>query len=315
MNRIRLLQEVTLTENTLLGLDIEGALIEAMSYDAVTQVIIAEQRKIIRYAAHLGVINQRQLNEGLFADVAIGLGSMLPLGIGNIVGAAGVVWYIKEMFKHSVGSFQFFMNLIMALLSSVAAADPTGLGATGWIANAAKLLTPFIKLGNNVKTLATAVKDTQAAQAIIKSIKIPGTEGIFRYIGSPNVANTIESLLKGLTSRAASFIELIKSPAAAQAIGRIPGASGLWTRFVGIAERYGMQAVEVITSRVKSLVDLGKTAFQEGVEAGVEAGTGTAVGGAATQQINQAAAAQLGKQTAVRGARGDLPVQQPAATA
>ena len=315
MNRIRLLQEVALTENTLLGLDVEGALIEAMSYDAVTQVIIAEQRKIIRYAAHLGVINQRQLNEGLFADVAIGLGSMLPLGIGNVVGAAGVVWYIKEMFKHSVGSFQFFMNLIMALLSSVAAADPTGLGAAGWVSNAPKLLVPFIKLGNSVKTLATTVKDTQAAQAIIKSIKIPGAEGIFRYIGSPNVASTIESLLAGLTSKAASFIELIKSPAAAQAIGRIPGASGLWTRFVGIAERYGMQAVEFITSRVKSLVDLGKTAFQEGVEAGVEAGTGTAVGGTATQQINQAAAAQLGKQTAVRGARGDLPVQQPAATA
>jgi hypothetical protein len=315
MNRIRLLQEVKLAENQLLGMEIEGALLEAMNVDVVTSVILAEQRKIIKYAAQLGVINQRQLNEGLFADVAIGLGSMLPFGAGNVVGAVGVVWYIKEMFKHAAGSFQFFMNLIMALLSSVAAADPTGLGAAGWVSNAPKLLVPFIKLGNSVKSLATTIKDTQAAQAIIKSIKIPGAEGIFRYIGSPNVASTIESLLAGLTSKAASFIELVKSPAAAKAIGRIPGASGLWTRFVSIAERYGMQAVEFITSRVKSLVDLGKKAFQEGVEAGVEAGTGTAVGGAATQQVNQAAATQIGKQATIRGARGDLPVQQPAATA
>jgi hypothetical protein len=315
MNRIRLLQEVKLAENQLLGMEIEGALLEAMNVDVVTSVILAEQRKIVKYAAELGVINQKQMNEGLFADVAIGLGSMLPFGAGNIVGAAGVVWYIKEMFKHSVGSFQFFMNLIMALLSSVAAADPTGLGGTGWISNAAKLLTPFIKLGNKVKSLATTIKDAQAAQAIIKSIKVPGAEGIFRYIGSPNVATTIESLLNGLTSKAASFIQLIKSPTAAQAIGRIPGASGLWTRFVDIAGRYGMQAVELVTSRVGSLVNLGRKAFQEGVEAGVEAATGTAVGGVATQQVNQAAAAQIGKQVALRGARGDLPAQQVAATA
>jgi len=308
MNRIRMLQEVALAESALVGLDIESALMEAMNFDVVAQLIIAEQRKIVRYAAHLGAIDQRQLNEGLFADIAIGLGSMLPLGAGNIVGAAGVVWYIKEMFKHSMGSFQFFMNLIMALLSSVAAADPTGLGATGWIANAAKLLTPFIRLGQTVKSAGAAIRGTQAAQTFIKSIKIPGAEGIFRFIGSPRVASGIESLTSNLTSKAASFIELVKSPSAAQAIGRIPGASSLWTRFVQIVERYGAQAIETVTSKVKSLVDLGKVAFGEAVETGA----GQVVQGAATQQVNQAAAAQIGKQAVTRGARGDLPVQQAA---
>jgi len=313
--RSSLLTEIRGVESQLNGMLAEGALIEMMSNDLIAEMIIAEQRKIIKYAVSIGVIDQRRLDEGLFADIAIGLGSMLPLGAGNVVGAVGVVWYIKEMFKQSVGSFAFFMNLIMALLSSVAAADPTGLGAAGWAANAPKMLLPFIKLGQTVTKIGTQLKNTQAAQAFIKSIKIPGAEAIFQFIGKPNVASGIESLIAGLTSKAQSFIQLIKSPTAAKAIGKIPGASGLWTRFVGIAERYGIQAIEFVTTKVKALVDLAKAAFGESVETLATTGSLSApVQGAATQQINQAAATQLGKQVAVRGARGALPAQQPVAT-
>ena len=304
--RSSLLREIRSVEGQLHGMAAEGVLIEMMSNDIITEMIIAEQRKIIKYAISIGAIDKRRLDEGLFADIAIGLGSMLPLGAGNVVGALGVVWYIKEMFKQSVGSFAFFMNLIMALLSSVAAADPSGLGAAGWLSNAPKLLLPFIKLGQAVKSLGTALKGTQAAQTFIKSIKIPGAESIFQFIGKPNVASGIESLVTNLTSGAQSMINLIKSPQAAQAIGKIPGAGGLWTRFVGIAERYGMQAIEFVTTKVKALVDLAKTAYGTAAQgaAGVEAQQAAqATLAAGSQQVAQAAAGAAAKSAVKAGAR------------
>jgi hypothetical protein len=304
--RSSLLTEIRGVESQLNGMLVEGALIEMMSNDLIAEMIIAEQRKIIKYAISVGAIDKRRLDEGLFADIAIGLGSMLPLGAGNVVGALGVVWYIKEMFKQSVGSFAFFMNLIMALLSSVAAADPSGLGAAGWLSNAPKMLLPFIKLGQAVKSAGAALKGTQAAQTFIKSIKVPGAQSLFQFIGKPNVASGIESLVANLTSGAQSMINLIKSPQAAQAIGKIPGASGLWTRFVGIAERYGMQAIEFVTTKVKALVDLAKTAYGTAAQgaAGVEAQQAAqATIAAGSQQVAQAAAGTATKAAVKVGAR------------
>ena len=304
--RSSLLTEIRGVESQLNSMLAEGALIEMMSNDLIAEMIIAEQRKIIKYAVSIGAIDQRRLDEGLFADIAIGLGSMLPLGAGTVVGAVGVVWYIKEMFKQSVGSFAFFMNLIMALLSSVAAADPSGLGAAGWVSNAPKLLLPFIKLGQTVRNAGTALKSTPAAQAFIKSIKIPGTQSLFQFIGKPNVASGIESLVSNLTSGARTFIDLIKSPKAAQAIGKIPGASGLWTRFVGIAERYGIQAIEFVTTKVKALVDLAKAAYGTVAQgaAGVEAQqTAQATIAAGSQKVAQAAASKAATATVKAGAR------------
>lgn len=304
--RSSLLREIRGVEGQLNGMLAESALIEMMSNDIIAEMIIAEQRKIIRYAVSIGAIDKRRLDEGLFADIAIGLGSMLPLGAGNVVGALGVVWYIKEMFKQSVGSFAFFMNLIMALLSSVAAADPSGLGAAGWLSNAPKMLLPFIKLGQTVRNAGTALKSTPAAQAFINSIKVPGAQSIFQFIGKPNVASGIESLVANLTGGAQTMINLIKSPSAAQAIGKIPGASGLWTRFVGIAERYGMQAIEFVTTKVKALVDLAKTAYGTAAQgaAGVEAQQAAqATIAAGSQKIAQAAAGKAAKTAVKAGAR------------
>ena len=299
--RSSLLTEIRGVESQLNGMLAEGALIEMMSSDLIAEMIIAEQRKIIKYAVSIGVIDQRRLDEGLFADIAIGLGSMLPLGAGNVVGAVGVVWYIKEMFKQSVGSFAFFMNLIMALLSSVAAADPTGLGAAGWAANAPKMLLPFIKLGQTVTKIGTQLKNTQAAQAFINSLKIPGAQSIFQFIGKPNVATGIEALIANLTGKAQTMINLIKSPKTAEVIGKIPGAKNLWGRFVQIAEQYGMKAIQFVTEKVKALVDLGKAAYgTAGAEAQQVAQTAVAAG---SQQVAQTAAATAAKSAVKGGAR------------
>lgn len=294
--RSSLLKEVRDIDSQLNGMLAESALIEMISNDVIAEMIIAEQRKIVKYAIDIGAINGRRLDEGLFADIAIGLGSMLPAGAGNVVGAVGVVWYIKEMFKHSVGSFSFFMNLIMALLSSVAAADPSGLGAGGWAGNAPKMLLPFIKLGEKVKTLGTAIKETQAAQTFINSLKIPGAQSIFQFIGKPNVASGIESLLTTLTSKAQSMVNLIKSPRTAEVIGKIPGAKNLWSRFVQLAEQHGMDAIKFVTDRVKSLVDIGKAAYGSGAGSSAQVAAGS-------QQLAQAAATAAVKAGTRAGAR------------
>ena len=86
-------------EQQLINFQLEGALLEVMKNDLMARSIIAEHRKIEKYALQLGLVNKRQLNEGLGMDIALGAGQMLgsigsyfgfPLGM--VFGAAGVIW-------------------------------------------------------------------------------------------------------------------------------------------------------------------------------------------------------------------------------
>jgi hypothetical protein len=160
-NRAILLESKRL-ESYLINFQIEGALLEVMKNDLIARSIISEHRKIEKYALQLGLIDKRQLNEGLFADVALGLGQavgglpyLAQMGVGAAFGVAGVLWYGKEMLGNAVGSFDFFMNLVFALLSA-AAIEPTGIfaeaGAFG------KLIAPFAYLGQKVRALGGMAK-------------------------------------------------------------------------------------------------------------------------------------------------------------
>jgi len=162
MHNRAILLESNRLENQLINLQIEGALLEVMKNDLMARAIIAEHRKIEKYALQLGLIDKRQLNEGMFADIALGLGQAIggipgiaEFGVGAAFGVAGVLWYGKEMMANAVGSFDFFMNLIFALLSA-AAVDPTGIfaeaGAFG------KLIKPFAYLGQKVRALGGLAK-------------------------------------------------------------------------------------------------------------------------------------------------------------
>lgn len=157
-----LLREVNIVERQLSNLEIHGALLEAMKNDFMARAIISEHRKIEKFALQLGLVDKRQLNEGMFADIALGLGQavgglpgLAQLGVGASFGVAGVLWYGKEMMANAVGSFDFFMNLIFALLSA-AAVDPTGIfaeaGAFG------KIIKPFAYLGQKVRALGGLAK-------------------------------------------------------------------------------------------------------------------------------------------------------------
>ena len=73
-------------ENYLIDFQIEGALLEVMKNDLMARSIIAEHRKIEKYALQLGLIDKRQLNEGFLADVVLGAGQML----GNWASVVGV---------------------------------------------------------------------------------------------------------------------------------------------------------------------------------------------------------------------------------
>lgn len=149
-------------ESQLVNFQLEGALLEVMKNDLIARSIIAEHRKIEKYALQLGLVNKRQLNEGILADVTLGLGQAIGSipglnlsGVGAAFGAAGVLWYGKEMLGSAVGSFDFFMNLIFALLSA-AAIEPTGV--LGEASTFAKLIKPFAYLGQKVRALGGMAK-------------------------------------------------------------------------------------------------------------------------------------------------------------
>jgi hypothetical protein len=172
MQNREILLESKRLESYLINFQIEGALLEVMKNDLMARSIIAEHRKIEKYALQLGLIDKRQLNEGIVADVALGIGqtlgsigSVFGVPLGSAFGAAGVIWYGKEMLAAAPGSFDFFMNLIFALFSA-AAIDPTG--TMGVATNTAKLFTPFIKLGNAARALGRGVVDTGKALAFVK---------------------------------------------------------------------------------------------------------------------------------------------------
>jgi hypothetical protein len=272
-NRAILLESKRL-EQQLINFQIEGALLEVMKNDFMARAIIAEHRKIEKYALQLGLVNKNQLNEGLGMDIALGAGQMLgsigsyfgfPLGM--VFGAAGVIWYGNEMLAAEAGSFDFFMNLIFALFSA-AACEPTGAAATA--TNTSKLFTPFIKLGNAARALGNGVLDAGRALAFVKqggaatsvAVKAAGA-------AEPAVVAAIP-ILDRIVAGAAGLLERV-----APQIEKIPGA-GIFKTISETIAKWGAKAWELIKDCLTSLFNVARTAAGK---------AGTKVVGAAAEAL------------------------------
>jgi len=273
-NRAILLESKRL-ESYLINFQIEGALLEVIKNDLMARSIIAEHRKIEKYALQLGLIDKRQLNEGLAADVVLGAGQMLgsigsyfgfPLGM--VFGAAGVIWYGKEMLAAAPGSFDFFMNLIFALFSA-AACEPTGAAATA--TNTSKLFTPFIKLGNAARALGNGVLDAGKALAFVKqggtatsiAVKAAGTAESAVVAAIP-ILDRIVAGATGLLQRVAPQIE------------KIPGA-GIFRTISETIAKWGAKAWTFIKDCLTSLFNVARTAAGKAGAKAVESAAGKLV--------------------------------------
>jgi hypothetical protein len=258
MHNRAILLESNRLEAQLINFQIEGALLEVMKNDFMARAIIAEHRKIEKYALQLGLIDKHKLNEGLAADVVLGAGQMLgsigsyfgfPLGM--VFGAAGVIWYGKEMLAAAPGSFDFFMNLIFALFSA-AACEPTGAAATA--TNISKLFTPFIRLGAAAKALGSGVLNAGKALAFVKQGGTAVTVGVNAaaaaqpaIVGAFPILDNIVAGATGLLQRVAPQIE------------KIPGA-GIFRTISETIAKWGAKAWTYIKGCLEALFAVARTA-------------------------------------------------------
>lgn len=258
-NRTILLESKKL-EQWLINFQLEGALLEVMKNDLMARSIIAEHRKIEKYALQLGLIDKRQLNEGLLADVVLGAGQMLGnwasvvgVPLGSAFGVAGVLWYGSEMLSTAAGSFDFFMNLIFCLFSAAAVPDPTP--ASGTASTLAKtIIAPFAKLGNAARALGNGVLDSGKALAWVKA-------------SGPAAALAVEGAVKmePALMKAAPWIERTIAGAGevmtsiATKVKNLPGGSK-FTAMIETVTKYAGQAWKFIKGCIESLINVGKSA-------------------------------------------------------
>jgi len=256
MNTRSLLREALLIESELNQLEIQGALIEACQVDVIANIIISEQRKIARYALQIGAIDRRQLNEGIFADVALGLGQavgslpgLAQLGVGAAFGAAGVLYYGAKTLSSS--GFDLFMNVLFTLLSA-AAIEPSGVfGEAGALG---KLIKPFAALGQWARGLGSAI--TKGAGQMFKNLSAANkliVQGAVKAEGP---------LLKGLTFVETKVIPNIQKifSAISGKISKLPGADKIAQIIQKVSSMAGT-AVTEIKAAITSLIQFGKSAF------------------------------------------------------
>ena len=294
-------------EQQLINFQLEGALLEVMKNDLMARSIIAEHRKIEKYALQLGLVNKRQLNEGLGMDIALGAGQMLgsigsyfgfPLGL--VFGAAGVIWDGKEMLAAEAGSFDFFMNLIFALFSA-AACEPTGAAATA--TNTSKLFTPFIKLGNAARALGNGVLDAGKALAFVKK---GGTATSLAVKAASTAEPTVVAafpILDRIVAGATGLLQRVTPQ-----IQKIPGA-GIFNTISKTIVKWGAKAWAFIKECLTSLFNVAKTAAGKalGTTAAADASLAAArAGGRATAATTTMHAAVGTYSSAVLGATAQL---------
>jgi hypothetical protein len=255
MHNRAILLESNRLEHQLINLQIEGALLEVMKNDFMARAIIAEHRKIEKYALQLGLIDKRQLNEGLGMDIALGVGQAVGSipglnlsGVGAAFGVAGVLWYGKEMLNSS--GFDFAMNLMFCLFSA-AAIEPTGIG--GEAGTIAKVLKPFAALGEWARSLGTLTFETAAAA-------YKGLSGVSRALvtGAMKAEGPIMKsfgwIQKTIMPRITTIFESIK--------GMVKGKPGA-EMFGKIAERVSTGATgafAAVKGGFTSLINFGRTA-------------------------------------------------------
>lgn len=278
-------------EQQLINFQLEGALLEVMKDKFIVKAMLAEQRKIEKYALQIGLVNKNQINEGFLADVVLGAGQMLGnwasivgVPLGSAFGVAGVLWYGNEMLSTAPGSFDFFMNLIFCLFSAAAVPDPTP--ASGTASTLAKtIIAPFAKLGNAARALGNGVIDAGKALAWVKS-------------SGPAAALAVESAVKAEPAlvKAAPWIERTIAGAGevmtsiAAKVKNLPGGSK-FTAMIETVTKYAGQAWKFIKGCIESLINVGKSA------------AGKALGTTAAADASLAAARAGGSHTAAIATR------------
>lgn len=281
MHNRAILLESNRLENQLINFQIEGALLEVMKNDFMARVIIAEHRKIEKYALQLGLVNKHQINEGLGMDIFLGVGQAVGSipglnlsGAGAAFGVAGVLWYGKEMLNSS--GFDFAMNLMFCLFSA-AAIEPTGIG--GEAGTIAKVLKPFAALGQWARSLGTLTLETAAAA-------YKGLSGVSRALvtgavkAEGPIMRSFGWIQKTIMPRITTIFESIK--------GMVKGKPGA-EMFGKIAERVSTGATgafAAVKGGFTSLINFGRMA------------TGKALGTTAAADASLAAARAGGRQTA-----------------
>lgn len=291
-----ILVEVNQVERDLNRLELENALHEMLQDRVLSELYLAEERKIIKYATSRGIINGKDLNEGMVADIGLALGQAvgsLPFlaqtGLGAAFGAAGVLWYGKEMLKQPIGSFDFFMNLIFALFSA-AAIEPTGVfGEAGALG---KLIKPFVALGSKAKALGGASK--AAANAFINALG-PAEKAI--VAAAPKVEGPIKAGMGFVSSKVMPQIPKILE-AVKGTVSKLPGGQ-TFAKIADFIIKYAGQAWKVVSEALGALLNIGKAA---GAEAAVGV-SGTLAKGveAALASMSKQAPAQLEKIFAGKG--------------
>ncbi len=291
-----LLRETVLLEREVDTLVMQSALMELLNSEFVVRSVLAEERKVVRYAIQQGIIDKRDvnLNEGLLADIVLGAGQMLGnigssvgLPLGSAFGAAGVLWYGNEAIKGTPGTLQFYMDIIFCLFSAAAVGDPTP--ATGTAATIARtILAPFVKAGAAARALGQGVLNAGKALAWTKS-------------AGPATVVAVEAAVKAEPAivRATPFIERVVTGAkgvmesVASAVKSLPGGK-TFARIVETVAKYATQAWQFAKSCIEALIAVGKSATKA---AAGKAGT-TAVKAAGTR-----GAAAGAEAAAVAGAR------------
>lgn len=294
-----LLREVMLAERDLVSFELQGALLEVMNNQVTARIIIAEQRKITRFALGSGMVDRSQLSEGLAADIVLGVGQAVGSipglnlsGVGAAFGAAGVLWYGKEMLNSS--GFDFAMNLMFCLFSA-AAIEPSGVGGTA--GSLGKVLKPFVALGEWARSLGKLTFETAArAYRGLSTTSQLLVKGATRAEGP--IMTGLTWFEKTILGRVKPIFESIK--------GMVKGKPGA-ELFGRIAERVASGATgafNLIKSGFEALINFGKTALGQTakVEAGLEAK-------AAGEAVQAAGIAKSGAQAAEVAARRQGAIQ------
>ena len=280
MRSNRLLNEVSLLERDIDLMALQSDIFEMLKNEFVVRAILAEERKVVRYALQQGIVDKHDvnLNEGLLADIVLGAGQMLGnwasvvgVPLGSAFGVAGVLWYGNEALKGSPGTYQFFMDIIFCLFSAAAVPDPTP--ATGTAGTIAKtIIAPFAKLGNAARALGRGVLDAGKALAWTKS-------------AGPAATVAVEAVVKAEPTivKATPFIERVVTGAkgvmesVASAVKSLPGGKS-FASIVELVGKYATQAWQFVKKCLQALINVGKTsAAAEGRALTTTAGETTAI--------------------------------------
>lgn len=260
MRSRKLLREIAQIESDLRKLEVENALISLMENSAFMDRLFLEERKVIRYALDNGIASKRDLNEGTFADVALGLGQAigsLPglnvTGVGAAFGAAGVLYYGRKMLAST--GFDQLMNAFFTMMSA-AAIEPTGVfGQAGVVG---KLLKPFVTLGEWARKLGTGlVTGAKSAFQSLSGANKMIVQGAVRAEGP--IMTGINFVKNTVLPKLTNILDSVKGM-----VTKLPGGEA-FGKIVARLTQSSSGAVASIERALTSLIKLGKNALGKGI--------------------------------------------------